>query len=97
MRRKLLYGEKGVPPKVRCSMVIVYSMAALIGGLTGCALLWPFGAAIAIISMPIVGSLFALLVAVLVYVRSSDEGHASNNRLADLDLFQSSQAADSSR
>lgn len=97
MRRKLLHGETEVPPKVRCSMVIVYSVAPLIGGLIGCALLWPFGAAIALISMPFIGSSAAFLVAVLVYVRSSDEGHASNNRLADVDLFQSSQAADSSR
>lgn len=62
-------------------MVIVYSVAALIGGLIGCAQLWPFGAAIALISMAFIGSSVAFLVAVLVYVRPSDEEHASNDRL----------------
>lgn len=78
-------------------MVILYSMAALIGGLIGCALLWPYGVAIALISMPFIGSVFALFVAVLVYVRSSGGRHLSEDRPADVDPFQSSQAADSYR
>ena len=78
-------------------MVIVYPVAALIGGLIGCALLWPYGAAIAVISMPFIGSLFALFVAVLVYVRSSGERHVSKGRPTDADSFQSPQGADSYR
>jgi hypothetical protein len=78
-------------------MVIVYSVAALIGGVTGCVLLWPYGAATALIGMPFVGSLFAFLIAVLVYVRSSGERHVSADRTADVDPFRSSQAAASRR
>jgi hypothetical protein len=78
-------------------MVIVYPVATLIGGLIGCALLWPYGVAIALISMPFIGSLFALFVAVLVYVGSSGEGYPSEDGPADVDPFQSSQAADSYR
>ncbi|MBD2747280.1 hypothetical protein IC232_11300 [Microvirga sp. BT688] len=78
-------------------MVIVYPVAALIGGLIGCALLWPYGAVIAVISMPFIGSLFALFVAVLIYVRSSGEGQVNKDRPTDVDPFQSSQAADSYR
>ena len=76
-------------------MVIVYPVAALIGGLIGCALLWPYGVAISLISMPFIGSLFALFVAVLVYVGSSGEGYPSEDGPADADPFRSSQAADS--
>jgi hypothetical protein len=78
-------------------MVIVYPVAALIGGLIGCALLWPYGAAIALISMPFTGSLFTLCLTILVYVRSSGEGHLSVDQPASVDPFRSSQAADSYR
>jgi hypothetical protein len=78
-------------------MVIVYPVAALIGGFIGCALLWPYGAAIAGISIPFIGSLFALFVAVLIYVRTYGERHVNKDRPADVDPFQSSQAADSYR
>jgi hypothetical protein len=47
--------------------------------------------------MPFIGSLFALFVAVLIYVRSSGEGQVNKDRPADVDPFQSSQAADSYR
>ena len=94
---KMRYTATEVLPKEAQSMVIVYPVAALIGGLIGCAVLWPYGAAIALLSMPLVGSLFALVVAVFVYVRSSREGHMSEDRPADVDPFQSSQAADGYR
>jgi hypothetical protein len=91
---KMRYTEMEVLPKEARSMVIVYTVVALIGGLIGCALLWPYGAAISLLGMPLVGSLFALVVAVFVYVRSSREAHMSEDRPADVDPFQSPQAAD---
>jgi hypothetical protein len=78
-------------------MVIGYMMAALIGGLTSCALLWSHGAVIAVLSMPFGGSLFVLLAAILVYMRASDEARPSNDRAACRDLPQTLQTTESGR
>jgi hypothetical protein len=66
-------------------MLIVYPMAALIGGLISFALLWPYGAAIALISMPFGGSLLVLLAAVLVRMRASSKAESNDNRAVSLD------------
>ncbi|MBA1156724.1 hypothetical protein [Microvirga mediterraneensis] len=66
-------------------MAIVYPMVALVGGLVSCVLLWPYGAAIALLSMPIAGSLLALAAAVLVYRRTADEAGTSHDRAGDRD------------
>ncbi|MPR12254.1 hypothetical protein [Microvirga tunisiensis] len=66
-------------------MVIVYAFAALIGGFISCALLWPYGAAIALLSMPFGGSLFALLAAIVVHMRASTKAGSSNDRAAYMD------------
>jgi hypothetical protein len=62
-------------------MVIVYAFAALISGFISCALLWPYGAAIALLSMPFGGSLFAIVV----HVRASTKAGSSNHRAAYMD------------
>ncbi|WP_404289307.1 hypothetical protein ACD578_24520 [Microvirga sp. RSM25] len=59
-------------------MVITYLAAALIGAGFSCVLLWPYGAAIAFLSMPFGGSLLAVIAAVLVYMRASDETELSD-------------------
>jgi hypothetical protein len=61
-------------------MVIVYGLASLLGGLVSCVLLWPYGATIALLSMPFGGSLFVLIGAVLVYMRASGETRSSDDR-----------------
>jgi hypothetical protein len=61
-------------------MVIVYPVVAMIGGFISCALLWPYGAAIALLSIPFGGSLFVLVAAILVYMRTSDEAVPSVDR-----------------
>jgi hypothetical protein len=45
------------------SIVFVYAVVALIGGLISCVLLWAYGAAVALLGIPFGGSLFALAVA----------------------------------
>jgi len=61
-------------------MVLVYGLVALAGGLTSCALLWSYGAAIALLSMPIAGSLLTLAAAVLISIRASTVTGSSKNR-----------------
>ena len=63
-------------------MAIIYVVSALLGGLVSCALLWPYGAAIALLSMPFGGSLIALLAVVLVYMRASHESRLSADHAA---------------
>ncbi len=70
---KMRYGAIEVTLKTSCSMLILYALTALMGGLMSCVLLWPYGAGIALLSMPIGGSLLTLLAAILVYMRTSDE------------------------
>jgi hypothetical protein len=65
--------------------VIVYAVVAWLGGLVSCVLLWPYGVAIALLSMPFGGSLFALIAAILVYMRASDEAAPSVDRTAYAD------------
>jgi hypothetical protein len=60
-------------------------VAALIGGLISCALLWPYGAAIALLSMPFAGSLLAVAAAVLVYMRTPDEAASCSDRAVYID------------
>jgi hypothetical protein len=62
-------------------MVIVYGFVSLLGGLISCVLLWPYGATIALLSIPFGGSLSVLLVAFFVYWRASGET-PSNGDLA---------------
>ena|SRR5215217_5506155 len=71
------YRTTEVPLKMRCGMVIVYMMTALMGGLISCVLLWPHGAAIALLSIPFGGSLFVMLAAILVYMRASGKDRAA--------------------
>ena len=75
-------------------MVLVYPIVALISGLVSSVLLWPYGAALALISMPFTGSLFALLVAILIYMRGSDDAPLSKDRVMNTDQFQQLLPAD---
>jgi len=77
-----------VLPKKAQNMVIVYSVVALVGGLISCVLLWPYGAAIALLSIPFAGSLLALAAAVLIYMRASDKTDTSNDRAVYIDQTQ---------
>jgi hypothetical protein len=66
-------------------MVIVYGFVSLLAGLISCVLLWPYGATIALVSMPFGGSVFVLIAAILVYVRASrgsrsSDAHATHPR-----------------
>ncbi len=76
-------------------MVLVYSAIALVGGLISCVLLWPYGAAIALLSMPFAGSLLVVAAAVLVYMRASDEAETSNDRSVFFDRTQKLQTRQS--
>jgi hypothetical protein len=75
-------------------MVIVYAFAALIGGFISCALLWPYGAAIALLSMPFGGSLLALFAAIMVYMRASDEANPTADPAVYMDQPQKLQATE---
>jgi hypothetical protein len=75
-------------------MVIVYIVAALVGGIVSCILLWPYGAAMALLSMPFGGSLFALLAGILVYMRASDETGTSDDRAVYLEQPQKLQTTE---
>jgi hypothetical protein len=75
-------------------MVLIYPVVALMVGLVSCVLLWPYGAAIALISMPFIGSMFALLVAMLVYMRGSDKTPLIKDRAMDTDQFKQLRLAD---
>ena len=75
-------------------------MAALAGGVTTAILLWPYGAVIALVGMPFGGSLSALFVAVLLYLRTSaaDEARSGkDDRAADPGRPQTSRAAERSQ
>jgi hypothetical protein len=69
-------------------MVLVYPLVALVGGLISCVLLWPYGAAIALLSIPFGGSLLALLTAILVYMRVSSEAESNDNHAVSTDELQ---------
>lgn len=75
-------------------MIIIYLVAALVGGSVSCVLLWPYGATIALVSMPLCGSLFAILAASLSYMRVSGKAKASADRSGDLDEFRKLQSAE---
>jgi hypothetical protein len=66
-------------------MIVVYMIAALAGGIVSCLLLWPYGATVALVSIPFGGSLAALLAAGLAYMGASDRAKASEDRSSDLD------------
>jgi hypothetical protein len=80
-----------------CGMVIVYMMTALMGGLISCVLLWPYGAAIALFSMPFGGSLCVMLAAILVYMRTSGETASGKDRESYKDLPRNLQTRESRR
>jgi hypothetical protein len=75
-------------------MVIVYGLASLLGGLVSCVLLWPYGATIALLSMPFGGSLFVLIAAILVYMRAPGETRSSDDRAAYADQPQKLQTTE---
>jgi membrane protein implicated in regulation of membrane protease activity len=95
-RPELRYDLLKVSPRGR-DMVIVYGIAALLGGLLSCMLLWPFGAAIAILSIPFSGSLVALVAAVLLYKRASHETTRRDDRAVYGDQPQTLQASESNQ
>ena len=76
-------------------MVLVYSVIALVGGLISCVLLWPYGAVIALLSIPFAGSLLVIAAAVLVYMRASDRAETSNERAVLFDQTQKLQTRES--
>ena len=78
-------------------MLIVYMIAALFGGLVSCVLLWPYGAAIALVSMPFGGSLFVLLTALLVYMRATERERPSKDRSRDMDQLRELQPTERQR
>ncbi|MBM6580150.1 hypothetical protein ILT44_08155 [Microvirga sp. BT689] len=78
-------------------MVILYMMAALMGGLISCVLLWPHGAAIALLSMPFGGSLLVMLAAILVYMRASRETVSGKDHAISMDLPQNLRTTESRR
>jgi hypothetical protein len=78
-------------------MVIVYGLASLLGGLVSCVLLWPYGATIALLSMPFGGSLFVLMAAILVHLRASGATRLSDDRAASSDQPQKLQTTESHR
>ncbi|WP_404291592.1 hypothetical protein ACD578_05505 [Microvirga sp. RSM25] len=78
-------------------MVILYMAVAFIGAGLSCVLLWPYGAAIALVSMPFGGSLVAVMAAVLVYMRTSDETELSDDHASHIDQPQSLQTTESRR
>jgi heme A synthase len=78
-------------------MVIVYGLAALLGGLVSCVLLWPYGVAIALLSMPFGGSLFVLITAILVYLRASNEASSRDDRAVYVDQPPNLQTTESRR
>ena len=75
-------------------MIIIYLVAALVGGSVSRVLLWPYGATIALVSMPLCGSLFAILAASLVYMRTSGRAKTSADRSGELDEFRKLQSAE---
>ncbi len=91
------YGATEVLHKMRYSMVLVYAVTALIGALISCVLLWPHGAAIALLSMPFGGSLFALFAAMLVYMRAADETGSRDDRASYMDQPQKLQTTENRR
>jgi hypothetical protein len=93
--QQLRYGATEVIHKKVRSMVIVYALVALAGGLVSCVLLWSYGATIALLSMPFGGSLFVLIAAVLVYMRASGEADSSNERAVYKDQPQKLQTTES--
>ena len=95
MAVKLRYGATEVIPRKVRDVVIVYIVTALVGGFVSCILLWPYGAAIALLSMPFGGSLFSLLAGVLVYMRASGEAVSSDDRAFYLDQPQKLQTTQS--
>ena len=84
-----------VLPKKAQNMVIVYSVVALVGGLISCVLLWPYGAAIALLSIRFTGSLLVIAAAVLVHMRASDRAETSNERAVFFDQTQKLQTRES--
>ncbi|EIM28449.1 hypothetical protein [Microvirga lotononidis] len=66
-------------------MAIVYPVMALIGGLVSCVLLWPYGATVALLSMPFAGSLLALAAAFMIYRRTTGETGQGRDRAVTMD------------
>ncbi|WP_262027066.1 hypothetical protein [Microvirga sp. Mcv34] len=66
-------------------MAIIYPVMALVGGFASCVLLWPYGATVALLSMPFAGSLLALAAAVLIYRRDQGERGAGHQPTVGID------------
>lgn len=77
-------------------MVILYMTTGLAGALVSCVLLWPYGATIALVSMPFGGSLLTLLAAIVIYVRAPNAAASSKNPADDMDRFRKLQTAERS-
>jgi hypothetical protein len=91
------YGETGEAPKKGRGMVIVYLVAAFVGGIVSCVLLWPYSVALALLSVPFGGSLLVLLTAVLVYSLALGKAGSSRDRTSQIDQFQKLQSAERQR
>jgi hypothetical protein len=59
-------------------MIFVFVLSALLGAAVTAGALWPLGVAVALIGAPFGGSLFALLVAVLLASRASESKRANS-------------------
>jgi hypothetical protein len=57
-------------------MVIVLLFASLLGGVITLALLWPYGALLAVLSAPLGGSTMAVLVGGLIALRGAEHGES---------------------
>lgn len=78
-------------------MAIFYMMTAFLGALVSCTLLWPYGAAIALLSMPLGGSLLTLLASIVIYVRAPKEAASGEAPADDGEQFRKLQIAERHR
>lgn len=72
-------------------------VTAFAGALVSCILLWPYGAAIALLSMPFGGSLLTLLAAIWISVRAPNESASGENPTDSMDQLRKLQAAERPR
>lgn len=75
-------------------MVILYMTTGLAGALVSCVLLWPYGATIALVSMPFGGSLLTLLAAIVIYLRAPNVSASEETPADDRDQFRKLQTAE---
>lgn len=56
--------------------MFVYLLTALVGAALSCVLLWPYGVAVALVGMPLDGTVLTFLTAILFYMRLPSEARA---------------------